>query len=504
MTELWTIILTVVVSTLIIYYYGFWNLNYFKKRGIPYIPPLPLLGNMGHNLFRKRTLIETALHAYNFNRDAKYIGFFDFSSPVIFVRDPELIKLITIKYAENFPDHKMLAEEVPDSLFAKSLFGLKGQLWRDTRVVLSPAFTASKMKILFKLIKECSANLIKHLEARTTEPTIFDLRDLLSRYTNDVILTSAFGISVDSLKDPQNEFFLMGKQATDFTGARSLRLFLLRTFPLMSKLFGVKLYNDKIANFYKHIIKTTLTTRTQKGIVRPDMLQLMMQAREKSKHMELSDDDMTAHAFIFYFGGFDTASLLMCFCIHKLATHPEIYRKLQAEIDEVVEQCAGDVTYEALHAMQYLDAVINETLRLHGPATIGDRICRKELELPPTLPGSKPFIVEPGVSVWFAFDAIHKDSKYFSNPEKFDPDRFTEANKHSIDPATFLPFGSGPRFCVGNRFALMETKLSIFELMANFEISPCAKTVNPLEINKSSFIPAIKGGVWLEVKPRSR
>ncbi|XP_012269662.2 cytochrome P450 9e2-like [Athalia rosae] len=504
MSEIWTIVLALAVVALTIWYYAFRNLDYFKKRGIPYVPPVPLFGNMGGMVFRTKTFSETILEAYKFNPEAKYVGFFDFGSPVIFVRDPELIKTITIKSFDNFPDHKMLSEEISDKLFKQNLFGLNGQRWREMRALLSPTFTSSKMKILFKLMKDCTSNFVDHLKTRNAKSGEFEMRDALTRYTNDVIMTSAFGISVNSLEDPDNDFYVTGREATNFTGARSLKLFFRRSFPTLANIVDVKLWSDKIVNFYENIVKTTIAARDARGIVRPDMLQLMMQARDKSETLKLTDDDMAAHAFTFYFGGFDSVALLMCCAIHEIAVHPDVHEKLQAEVDQVSEECGGVVSYEALHAMPYLDNVVNETLRLHSPAVTTDRLCRQSFELPPAQPGLKPFLVEPGVSIWLPFAAIHKDAKYYENPEEFDPDRFGDEGKSKIDPATFLPFGSGPRLCIGNRFALMETKLVIFELLANFDITACSKTINPIRLSRSSFVPNIEGGVWLKLERRNQ
>ncbi|XP_012250706.2 cytochrome P450 9e2-like [Athalia rosae] len=503
MTDTWTILLTLLIGVLIIWHYTCRNLNYFKDRGIPHVSPLPLFGNMARIVFRYKSFREGIHEIYNFNQDAKYIGFFDFGSPVVIMRDLELIKTVTSKSFDNFPDHKMLADEVPDEIFTKNLFALKGQQWKDMRTLLSPSFTSSKMKTLFKLIKESTSNLIDNLKARSSESTEFAMRDVLTRHTNDVIMTSAFGLSVDSLKDKNNDFFTTGQEATNFSGARSVKFFLLRIFPTLSRLMNVRLWSDKTVKFYKDIVKTTIAVRDAKGIVRPDMLQLMMQARDGSKTVKLTNDDMTAHAFIFYFGGFDTTSLLMCFAVHEVAVNPEVHEKLQAEVDEVLEKCGGDVTYEALHAMSYLDNVVNETLRLHAPAPMVDRLCSQPFELPPAQPGLKPFLVEPGMILWLPIDAIQRDPKYWEDPEKFDPDRFGEKRKSNFDPATFIPFGIGPRACIGNRFALMETKLAIFELLANFNITACSKTIDPIRLSRASFVAYIEGGAWLNLEPRN-
>ncbi|XP_011705919.1 PREDICTED: cytochrome P450 9e2-like, partial [Wasmannia auropunctata] len=103
--------------------------------------------------------------------------------------------------------------------------------------------------------------------------------------------------------------------------------------------------------------------------------------------------------------------------------------------------------------------------------------CAKRYELPPSQPGRKSVIVEPGDILLFPVHAIHRDPKYFPNPDKFDPERFSEENKDNILPYTYLPFGHGPRKCIGNRFALMETKILIAHLLQKFTLKTTDKTV---------------------------
>lgn len=192
------------------------------------------------------------------------------------------------------------------------------------------------------------------------------------RYTNDVIATCAFGIQTDSMRDRTNDFYVLGRRATNFDGLLSVKFFVLRSFPLISNLFRMRLIDEDIHKFFTRVISETVAVRDKQKISRSDMLQLMMDARGKANELDI--DEMTAQAFIFFFGGFDTTSTLMCFAGHEIATNPEVHKKLQAEVDEVWEKSKGKLTYDALNDMKYLDAVINETLRLYPPAQFADRL----------------------------------------------------------------------------------------------------------------------------------
>lgn len=151
--------------------------------------------------------------------------------------------------------------------------------------------------------------------------------------------------------------------------------------------------------------------------------------------------------------------------------------------------------------MPYLDAVINESLRYHPQGAFLDRLCSKTIELPPALPGLKPIVLKPGTNIWFPVASIQHDPKYFENPKRFDPDRFL-LKKASTSQSTFLAFGMGPRNCIGNRFALLETKVVLFNLLARCSFKPCSKTCIPMQLNKRNFSASAKGGFWLQMEAR--
>ncbi|KAK2585262.1 hypothetical protein KPH14_009960 [Odynerus spinipes] len=473
--EAWATILALVVAVLAIYHYVFKNWNYFKKSNIPYNSPWPVLGNMGVVLLRQKTMAEMTIDAYNINPKAKYVGFFDMATPVVIVRDPELIKSIA------------------------------NERWRETRTMLSPAFTSSKLKGMYKLMNNCATNFADYIANMPKEKRTLEMKDAFTRYTNDVIATCAFGIGINSMKDQNNDFYVLGKEATNFTGIKSLLFFVIRSWPTLSKVLNIKIISDKVVSFFKNIVKETIETRDREKIVRGDMIQLMMEARDKrAEHgKELELIDMVAQAFIFFFGGFDSVSTAMCFTCHEIGVHQDVQERLQQEIDEVLEKTNGNPSYEVINNMEYLDAVINESLRMYPIVVFLDRVCNQNFELPPTLPGREPFLVKKGTNVWFPVYAFHHDPKYFEEPGKFNPDRFIERGKEIQNSGVYLPFGLGPRMCIGNRFALLEIKVLIFHLLARCNLKPCAKTSIPMKMSKKTISVTAENGFWMDIEPRS-
>lgn len=504
-------------------------LSYWKTRNVPHLKPWPLLGNMLPMLRRQRSVTELIEDFYNSFPNKRYVGVHSFRNPQLMLRDLDLIKKITVKDFDHFMDRTVQVTEDVEPIFGKNLASLTGQKWRDMRNTLSPTFTSTKMKFMFNLISDCAQQFTKHFEDQNFDVLEVDTKDISTRFTNDAIATAAFGISLDSLTDKTNEFYLIGKNITTFGGLRGLIFLLYSIIPTIMRFFKISVFPKKFATFFKDIIKNNIRDREERGLIRPDMVHILLQARkgklikeEKSeletefavahdntsekispKQMsQLTDEDITAQAVIFFFAGFETTSVLICFMAHELTINPEIQKKLQKEIDETIEKVDGKITYEVLLEMKYLDMVVSESLRKWSPGVIIERICVKDYIINSEKPDESSLFVEKGLSVTVPVFAIHRDPKYFPNPLEFDPERFNDENKHNIVPFSYMPFGLGPRSCIASRFAIMETKILFFHLLSKFDLVATEKTAVPLVISRKTFLLAPDGGFWIGLRSR--
>ncbi|XP_011705582.1 PREDICTED: probable cytochrome P450 6a13, partial [Wasmannia auropunctata] len=147
-----------------------------------------------------------------------------------------------------------------------------------------------------------------------------------------------------------------------------------------------------------------------------------------------------------------------------LAKNPEIQEKLREEVISVLNKYDGELTYENLREMTYMDQVFNETMRLLPAAVVMKKRCTEEIELK----GSDGITcrVQPGMEILIPVQALHKDPQYWKNPEEFDPKRFDR--KNHIEKFTFLPFGEGPRICVGMRMAQLQIKAGLAIVMKKY------------------------------------
>jgi len=336
------------------------------------------------------------------------------------------------------------------------------------------------------------------------------------------------------VKNDDSFLYKMVKEIlSDFSGSRAMFKFMLSfLLPPVYKLFKIQLTRQKTTDFFKRVVIDTMNDRDRNNITRPDIIQLMLQVKKGqlqvkeneetndkeldgfAAHEELNlksniknlqeivDDDeyWIAQGFIFFIAGFDTTSNLLQSITFHLAKNPDIQEKLYQEIDEVASALNGkQVTYEALHKMKYLDMVISEGLRIQPPAPQLDRSCTKDYTM--DLGNGKSVEIKKGDIIFLPYYVLHHDSEYFPNPEKFDPDRFSDENKDSIVAGSYLPFGMGPRACIGSRFALMEAKLLLFNVLANFSIVPSPKTPAKLTF-APDFSTRIKETVYLNFKRR--
>lgn len=162
----------------------------------------------------------------------------------------------------------------------------------------------------------------------------------------------------------------------------------------------------------------------------------------------LTNDDVLAQCLIFFMAGFDTISTTVSFMFHELAVNPDIQTQLYNEIDAVKKELNGQpLNYVTLQKLKYLDMVLSESMRRWSTLPFNDRICTKTYVFENN-DGTKVQI-NPGDTVIIPVYALQMDEAYFKNPKKFDPERFSDANKTSVHPGTYMPFGLGPRKSFG-------------------------------------------------------
>ncbi|KAL5283837.1 hypothetical protein ACFFRR_006240 [Megaselia abdita] len=500
------IISALVIICALFYYWIQKPRRYFEEIGIEYDPGPLFIGSFGlDGILKRNHFFDIAQKAYNMF-ESGIVGGYNMGGYAFLVKSPELIRQITITDFDHFRDRTRFFSDSEDSLIGGTLFHLVGQKWKDMRSSLTPAFTGSKLRAVFVLLRDISNDTVEHL--KNTKPNELNLKDFMTRYANDVIATTAFGFHINSNREPDNEFFKMGSEVTDVS---LTKLFFLLSCKKLATLIGFDLVSKKHHTYFMKLVLGAMKHRQTHDIFRPDMINMMMELRGMAVHYKdqeknedqnnWSDVEIVAQCFLFFFAAFDSVASALALIGQELIENPGVQDKLREEINEVTERLNGNpLTYDALKSMKYAEAIVLETTRKWPTQIFIDRVCTKAIVLHDSITG-KDIPIKVGDDLQMPIAGLQRDPKFFPDPTKFDPERFNEENKRNIDPSTYLPFGSGPRMCIGNRFAMLEIKSLMYHLFKEFKFEPHEKSVIPLKLNRKSTKFEPVGGFWVKITP---
>ncbi|KAK9499935.1 hypothetical protein O3M35_002870 [Rhynocoris fuscipes] len=497
------------VIVLLLYYNGTRTYGYWKKRQVPYIAPdYPYLGNLYDVIFSFKCIHEKQIEIYNYFKNEKYGGIYFLQKPILFLKDPELIETILIKDFAYFYNR---SEPVSDAKKEPHLVNLIDQQWKSLRAKLSPTFTSGKLKSMHSQLIECADSLIKYLDKYVNTGEPIELRETMARFTTDTIGCCFFGLNMNALNDPESE---IRRVAKDFFKPSAIGRFLAALRDYSPELYRIaqKLFRSNnvsgLTKLFVPVLFDTMEYREKNNIVRNDFVQLMMELKKedlrKQKEGLIGDDQVimddatiASNALVFFAAGFDTTATTLSNCLYELSVHEDIQEEAYKHIVSVLEKHAGEPSYEAIKDMTYIHNVLAETLRMHQPASETRRIAGKDYHLPGT-----SLIIEKGTPIVIPFHALHYDPQYFPEPDKFKPERFSEAKKNIIK-GTYLPFGDGPRICIGKRFAEVEIELALIKLLLNYKFKLNPKTKSPLVHDPTSFLLVPLGGLWVNIEKRN-
>ncbi|XP_049825855.1 probable cytochrome P450 6a20 [Aethina tumida] len=502
-------ILATVISGFLIFAY--WRMGYWSRKGVYDNDPTFLIGNAKKLMSKQQGLGEMWKELYN-NIKAKGLkhgGGFFMLSPTYIPVDLDIIKHIMQHDFQNFNSHGGYFNEKGDPLSA-NLFALSGQRWRNLRTKLTPTFTSGKMKMMFGRLTECGEGLKEMVEEYSKSGMPMDIKEMLQRFTIDIIVSCAFGLECDTMKNPDNDFATKGRSIFNPGAFGLLKTLLIFACPhsFLHKI-NLRRTDRDTEDFFMNVVRKNVEYREKNKVYRKDFMHLLLQLKNRGtvaddEHLTgdgtvgegaITFNELAAQAFVFFFAGYETSSTTMTFALYEIATNKDLQNKMRQEIREVLKNHDGKLTYEAVKDMELMGRVVDETLRKYPAISMIPRECTKDYQIPGT-----DVTIEKGTSIVISTLGIHRDPEHYPDPMKFDPDRFLEENKHSRHPFAWIPFGEGPRTCIGLRFGVMQTKVGLASILENYDISLSEKTRVPLEFNESSgLILSVKGGVWIKV-----
>ncbi|XP_043930500.1 cholesterol 24-hydroxylase-like [Protopterus annectens] len=379
---------------------------------------------------------------------------------MIFVTDPEAVKeiLMSPKYQKAPEIYKAIV-----NLFGVRLMGnglvtaLDYNHWHKQRRIMDPAFSRPYLISLMGTFNDVAEHLMEKLEEKSDGKTEVSLHNMFSRVTLDVITKTAFGMENSSLNDVHDPFphaiFMVMKGIM-----LQIRKPFTKFFPKNNQLIQEI---RQSALLLRHAGQECIRLRKaaiQNGEEIPkDILTQILKCAELEENID--EEAMLDNFITFFVAGQETTANQLSFTVMELTRHPEILKRLQEEVDEVVG-LKKNIEHEDLNKLQYMSQVLKESLRLYPPAPTTNRILHKEM----MLDGIK---VPANVALTFDTYVMGRMEKFFKDPLTFNPDRFSPDTPKPY--YCYFPFSLGPRSCIGLVFAQMEAKLVLAKLLQRFE-----------------------------------
>ncbi|XP_060533560.1 probable cytochrome P450 6a23 isoform X2 [Cylas formicarius] len=424
----------------------------------------------------------------------KFGGIWDFSKKALILVDPQLIKDVLTKDFNHFSDRDVYCNEKYDPINS-NLFLVPTHSWRPLRQRLTPTFTTGKIKTMRPLIVKTARHMIDYLKTKDSED--IDIKEVLQCYTIDVIANCAFGLDLNSFADPDSEFRKWSKKIFEPTFARVLKFIMIRHFPEECKRMGVCVAQKGVPDFFADVVRNVWDYRKENGFSRSDFMQMLIELHEGSRDDErpFTFEQMVANTLMFFVAGFDTSATTLTFVLYELAKHPDVQEKAREEVRDFLSKHDSELTYEAIHDMTYLSQVISEAHRLYPPVPTLSRVCINDYKI-----SGSDVTIEKGTPIVVSVLGLGADPEYFPEPNKFDPERFSPSGSTKNNTSVHMPFGLGPRNCIGLRFGIMEVKLGLAMILDKFEVCTGPLTKIPVTLDPNTMLLSSVERVYIRLK----
>ncbi|EFO91748.1 CRE-CYP-13A10 protein [Caenorhabditis remanei] len=501
--------------------YYLWIWTYWRRRGITGPLGYPIVGSFPKTL---KSEYPQYLQIRDWTKQyGSVFGYTEGTIRTLVVSDSDLVHELFVKQYDNFYGRRLNPiQGDPEKDPRTNLFSAQGFRWKRLRAISSPTFSNNSLRKINLTVEDSALELLRHIEEQTSVGEQIDMLQFYQEFTMDVIGRIAMGQNDSQMfKNPLLNFVkaifgdnrkhipLIGGVFPSF--AQLFRFFMLK-LPFLGAANFIHVNNTMIAAVNNRIAQRENDAKNGMEIGEPqDFIDLFLDARaddvehfgenngdfSKSSsysNRQLTTSEIVGQCIVFLIAGFDTTALSLSYSTFLLATHPEIQSKLQEEVDR---ECTNpEISFDQLSKLKYMDCVIKETLRLYPLGTLANsRRCMRATKL-------GDVEVEVGTTVQVDTWSLHTDPKIWGDDAKeFKPERWLSADSDLIfQKGGYIPFGLGPRQCIGMRLAYMEEKMLLAHILRKFTFVTGVKTDIPLKLHgRATTQPE---SVWMHLKPR--
>jgi len=392
-----------------------------------------------------------------------------------------LVKKILIDDVDNFPKHSLL-ETLLGPLTGHSIFTVSGNEWKKQRKMVYPAFTHATLKSTYSLMLEATEDLITEIKRRIDighNKQIY-IDPLMTFVTADIIYRTLF-----SLKITQQDSDIIYHAFNDYQVAvQPCTLLKIYGLPTWYHKYKVKKATSKIHAILSPIIKARYKQFHQSNQAGNDILGALLQAKDAETNEHFSIQELINQISTIFLAGHETSASTLTWALYLLAETPEIQQECRAQIPN------KRLCYTDLKTLSGLYNIFHETLRLYPPVAFFLREANCPMTLRQKNISKNSMIV---ISPWL----IHRNKNNWDNPHQFKPNRFDDKHFTQVQKDAYLPFGKGPRTCIGAGFAKQEALIILAEILKNFNLS-YTNSKKPEPISRVTLRP--KNGIYLNVE----
>ncbi|KAL0839732.1 hypothetical protein ABMA28_016375 [Loxostege sticticalis] len=422
-----------------------------------------------------------------------------------------------------------------------------GAKWRSHRKMIAPTFHINILKSFMGVFNQNSKNVVEKMQSEIGKT--FDVHDHMSGVTVDILLETAMGITRKTQDESGFDYAMAVMKMCDIIHQRHYKFWLRLDFifkftpffkkqtKLLNIIHGLtnKVIKSKketfLANRAKGIISPTLEELTKevpeddnsegssntvsdnvfKGL-RDDLdfidendvgekkrlafLDLMIESAQNGTN-DITDHEIKEEVDTIMFEGHDTTAAGSSFVLCLLGVHQDIQARVYDELYEIFGDSDRPVNFEDTVRMKYLERVILETLRMYPPVPVIARKLKHDVQI-----STNNYVLPAGATVVIGTYKIHRNPKYYKNPNVFDPDNFLPENTQNRHYYSFIPFSAGPRSCVGRKYAMLKLKVLLSTILRNYRtISEIPEEKFEL---KGDIILKRSDGFRIKIEPRTR
>jgi cytochrome P450 len=368
------------------------------------------------------------------------------------VNHPALVKQVLQETNKSFDKNSVIYDRFRNA-FGNGLVVAEGERWRRQRKLMQPMFGPHAIKQFFALMVDAASQIADRWEPACRAGQVFDIAEQMNLVTLQIAGRALFHDSFDATAERIGHW-------THVINRYSAK----PPLPIVRSLWFPSPMNFQLkralAEF--HAFLQEMIDRRRAHNDQSDLIGILLNARHEESGAPMSDQEIAEEALGMIIGGHETSSSALSWLWCELDRHPTVRNQLHAELADVIG--SGHLALEHLPNLTYTRMVIEETLRLHPPFWFENRNVAAEVELGGTR-------IPKGSVVVFSRYSLHRHAGFWKDPERFDPERFRpvhEENKRSI--CAHVPFGGGPRICIGIHFAMMELLVVLVTIARRYNV----------------------------------